>query len=93
MDTETGNNIDFTITCGDDIVIVNPAVADRFLENTTLRVGIKRMLDVYGNDMSDSLDWEFYFNRNPVAWDASDISNITVSYKHLREHETLRYNV
>ena len=76
MDTETGNNIDFTITCGDDIVIVNPAVADRFLENTTLRVDIKSMLDVYGNDMSDSLDWEFYFNRNPVAWDGSDISNI-----------------
>ena len=53
---------------------MNPAVADRFLKNT-LRVDIKSMLDVYGNDMSDSLI-VMALNRNPVAWDGSDISNI-----------------
>ena len=75
-DTETGDNVDFTLTCGDDIIIINPAVADRFLENTTLRVDVTTMLDVYGNDLNESITWEFYFNKNPVSWSGSDISNI-----------------
>ena len=76
VDTETGIDLDFTITCGDNIIIIEPALADRFLENTTLNVNVNRMLDVYGNDLDEPIDWEFYFNKNPVAWSGSDISNV-----------------
>ena len=75
-DTETGDNIDFTLTCGDDIIILSPGVGDRFLENTTLRVDVNSILDIYGNDITEPITWEFYFNKNPVAWSGSDISNI-----------------
>ena len=78
VDTETGIDLDFTITCGDDIIIIEPALADRFLENTTLRVDVNRMLDVYGNDLDEPIYWEFYFNKNPVAWSGTDISNIII---------------
>ena len=27
------DNIDFNLTCGDDIIVVEPNIADRFLEN------------------------------------------------------------
>ena len=40
--TVTGDNIDFNLTCGDDIIVVEPNIADRFLENLTLRADVRR---------------------------------------------------
>ena len=76
--TNTGDDIDFTYTCGDDIILITPAIADRFLENQTLRADVSVLYDVYGNAMDEEISWEFYFNKNPVGWVGTDISNIII---------------
>ena len=76
--TNTGDDIDFTYTCGDDIILITPAIADRFLENQTLRADVSVLYDVYGNGMDEEISWEFYFNKNPVGWVGTDISNIII---------------
>ena len=76
--TNTGDDIDFTYTCGNDIILITPAIADRFLENQTLRADVSVLYDVYGNAMDEEISWEFYFNKNPVGWVGTDISNIII---------------
>ena len=76
--TNTGEDIDFTYTCGDDIILITPAILDRFLENQTLRADVSVLYDVYGNAMDEEISWEFYFNKNPVGWASTDISNIII---------------
>ena len=36
---------------GDDIIVVEPNIADRFLENLTLRADVSGVTDPYGNEM------------------------------------------
>ena len=74
--TVTGDNIDFNLTCGDDIIVVEPNIADRFLENLTLRADVSGITDPYGNEMEGTYSWEFFFNKNPVGWVGADITDI-----------------
>ena len=74
--TVTGDNIDINLTCGDDIIVVEPNIADRFLENLTLRADVSGVTDPYGNEMDGTHSWEFFFNKNPVGWVGTDITDI-----------------
>ena len=44
----------------------------------TLRADVSVIYDVYGNRMDEEISWEFYFNKNPVGWVGTDISNIII---------------
>ncbi|MEA3288347.1 MAG: LamG-like jellyroll fold domain-containing protein [Candidatus Marinimicrobia bacterium] len=78
FNTVTGNPVDFTYTCGDNVISIEPNIQNHFIENQTLRAEIHNLTDIYGNERIESIEWEFYVNRNPIEWVGTDISNIVI---------------
>ena len=76
--TVTGQAVDFTHTCGGNEVVIDPNVQNTFLENQTLRASVGPLRDLFGNLQSEPEQWEFFVNRNPIAWDPLDISDIVI---------------
>ncbi|MFT4532664.1 MAG: hypothetical protein ACI9P5_000008 [Saprospiraceae bacterium] len=71
--TETGNLIDFTMSCSEDKIILVPNVSNSFLENKVIRVELDSILDLVGNK-SGSLEWEFVVDQNSLNWlDKEDV--------------------
>ncbi len=72
----TGLQIDKTVTCNGNTVVVTPTVPNRFLENQVLRLSFEDdgsapaygVRDVYGNRITRNLDYEFYVDRNSMRW-------------------------
>ncbi|TAK61671.1 MAG: T9SS type A sorting domain-containing protein, partial [Bacteroidetes bacterium] len=72
----TGLEIDKTITCNGNTVVVTPNVPNRFIENQVLRLTFEDdgsapafgVFDLYGNRITRSLDYEFYVDRNNMRW-------------------------
>ncbi len=78
MNTVTGNPIDFTFTCGGNTIVINPNIENTFIENQTLRASVGPVEDLYGNRSSDPVQWEFFVNRNPLAWVGNAINNVVI---------------
>lgn len=73
-DTQTGDLIDAIITCSGDKIIIVPNVPNRFIENRVLRVEIDNIQDLASNTFVHA-QWEFFVDRNPLRWQASEIED------------------
>ncbi|NOZ08123.1 MAG: T9SS type A sorting domain-containing protein, partial [FCB group bacterium] len=76
--TVTGNPIDFTYTCGGTTIVINPNVENTFIENQTLRASVGPVEDLYGNRSAEPVQWEFFVNRNPLAWVGNAINDVVI---------------
>ncbi|MBI5215116.1 MAG: T9SS type A sorting domain-containing protein [Ignavibacteriae bacterium] len=72
----TGLEIDKTISCNENTVVVTPNIPNRFLENQVLRLTFEDdgsapaygVRDLYDNRITRSLNYEFYVDRNSMRW-------------------------
>ncbi len=76
VNTETGSAVGFTWSASEKTIIIEISVANRFVENQHLRMTVDGVKDVYGNPLAEASVWEFTVNRNPVAWNSSEINEI-----------------
>ncbi|MBP6235401.1 MAG: T9SS type A sorting domain-containing protein [Saprospiraceae bacterium] len=67
IDTETGDVLDISITCFENKIILEPINLNKFYENKILRAELHNIEDLAGNT-STYLKWEFYVDRNELAW-------------------------
>lgn len=81
VDTHTSNDVIFDWSCYENTLIFTIASSvNQFYENHTLRGMVRDIADLYGNQMGfgvddpDSVAWEFYVNRNPIAWGGGAIT-------------------
>ncbi|MEY3368393.1 MAG: hypothetical protein RI973_1548, partial [Bacteroidota bacterium] len=65
--TQTGDLVDAVMTCSGDKITLVPNVANRFIENTVLRVEVDSVKDLAGNSFGH-VEWEFFVDRNPLRW-------------------------
>ncbi len=76
VNSATGNEIDKTISCINNTVVVTPNIQNRFIENQVLRLSFTddgsapayAVRDLFGNRITRSLDYEFYVDRNSMRW-------------------------
>jgi hypothetical protein len=66
-DSQTGNLIDFKMSCSGDKIIIVPNVPNRFLENRLLKVRVDSVKDLANNKFGQ-VEWEFNVDRNPLNW-------------------------
>ena len=78
INTVTGNPVDFTFTCGDNMITLESTVANHYIENETFRAEINVLSDLLDNTISEPIMWEFFVNRNPIEWIGSNISDIVL---------------
>ncbi len=79
---QAGQPLDFNFSCDGRSILITPNIADRFIENQTLRAVVKRIKDINGNPMRiplgtafiDSVSWEFVVQKSPVRWAGGDIT-------------------
>jgi len=64
----TGQEIDNEVSCSDNMLIITLNIANRFIENNTLRVRLNDIEDLYGNAIEEAVIWEFFVDLNPVHW-------------------------
>ncbi|MEA3288340.1 MAG: LamG domain-containing protein, partial [Candidatus Marinimicrobia bacterium] len=80
FNTETGNPMDYTYTCGYNMITFEPNVQNTFIENQIFRAEIHNLQDSYGNTRAtdEPIVWEFYVNRNPIEWTGTNIDNVVM---------------
>lgn len=88
VNTVTGNPVDFTHTCGENMVTIEPNVSNHYIENQTFRATIGALSDLFGNSISEPIVWEFFVNRNPIEWVGTNVSNIVIYVE--EEYSTTR---
>ncbi|MDQ3017787.1 MAG: hypothetical protein M3R25_13835, partial [Bacteroidota bacterium] len=66
-DATTNLLIDAHITCVDNKIVFDPLFANQEFENRILRAELHEIEDLTGNMMIGT-DWEFYVDRNELAW-------------------------
>ncbi|NUM71529.1 MAG: T9SS type A sorting domain-containing protein, partial [Ignavibacteriaceae bacterium] len=84
---QSGQPIDFNFSCDGRSIIITPNIADRFLENQTLKAVVNKIKDLNGNYMRvplgtayvDSIAWEFVVQKSPVRWAGGDIEIVKYS--------------
>ncbi|MFH1250479.1 MAG: LamG-like jellyroll fold domain-containing protein [bacterium] len=88
FNTVTGNPMDYTFTCGGNVITFEPNVQNMFIENQIFRAEIHNLQDVYGNTRDEAVVWEFFVNRNPLAWSGTNIDNVVLYVD--EEYSTMR---
>ena len=83
-----GEFIDVNISCTEATIAVEPDIPNSWIENHMLEVKLINIKDLAGNivianpnadpDDQYSAKWEFFVNRNPVAWSQPQFE--TISY-------------
>lgn len=73
-DTTTDQLLDIDYTCYENTIILEPSASNYYYENHTLRAELTGIKDLYENAMSDTVSWEFWVNRNPMAWSGGDVT-------------------
>ncbi|MCF8247141.1 MAG: T9SS type A sorting domain-containing protein [Saprospiraceae bacterium] len=73
-DTQTGDLVDAIVTCNGDKIVIVPNVPNQYIENRILRVEIDNIQDLAGNTFVHA-QWEFFVDRNPLRWQASEIED------------------
>ncbi len=71
-----GGLLGIDYTCYENKIIFEPAPGfdTWYIENRTLRASIAGVRDLYDNPMDERADWEFWVNRNPLAWSGGDVT-------------------
>ncbi|MFH1568615.1 MAG: LamG-like jellyroll fold domain-containing protein [Gemmatimonadota bacterium] len=62
--------------CSGSSLILVPEVANRFIENSTLRSTVQGIRDLAGNPIATPVSWEFGVDRNPIYWQTGQISYV-----------------
>jgi hypothetical protein len=78
FNTVTGKAMDYRYTCGGNVITFEPNVQNMFIENQIFRGEIHNLQDSHGNRRADPVVWEFYVNRNPIAWSGSNIDRVVL---------------
>ncbi|NOT38307.1 MAG: T9SS type A sorting domain-containing protein [Saprospiraceae bacterium] len=73
FDAVTGTLIDVDITCYENKIIIDPNFQNEYFENRILKAELHNIEDLVGNKM-DETKWEFYVDRNELAWLSDSIS-------------------
>ncbi len=81
-DATTGQLIDIDITCYENKIILDPNFDNKFFENRIIRAELHSIEDLIGNE-STALQWEFYVDRNELAW-LTDSIGMTKSLEETR---------
>ncbi len=71
----TDEQLNIKAFCVDNKIVLDSTDQNKFLENKLLRAEIYNVKDLIGN-VRDYLDWEFYVDRNELAW-LTDSAGIT----------------
>lgn len=66
--------VDIDVSCYENNLLITPMIPNYYFENKTLRAQITGIKDLYNNALQDTVSWEFWVNRNPIAWSGGDIS-------------------
>jgi hypothetical protein len=57
------------VTCYENKLIINPTITDNtVVENKVMRVELGDLQDLTGNKVTSPITWEFYVDRNELAW-------------------------
>ena len=78
FNTVNGNSMDYSYTCGGNVITFEPNVPNMFIENQTFRAEIHNLQDIYGNTRVEPIIWEFYVNRNPIEWLGTNVEDIVL---------------
>lgn len=81
-DATTGKLIDIDVTCYENKIILDPNFDNKFFENKIIRAELHSIEDLIGNE-STYLEWEFYVDRNELAW-LTDSIGMTKSLEETR---------
>lgn len=81
-DATTGQLIDIDVTCYENKIILDPNFDNKFFENKIIRAELHSIEDLIGNE-STYLKWEFYVDRNELAW-LTDSIGMTKSLEETR---------
>lgn len=65
--------IPFTFTLNNDRIILTPAIAPSRIENVTLDISVKDVVDMQNNKMASTITWPAYINKNQVRWIESEL--------------------
>lgn len=76
FDSTTGELITNYYTCSDNKIIIDPLFLNEEYENHILRAELHNIEDHIGNTIDESIEWEFYLDRNELAW-LTDSAGIT----------------
>ena len=74
--TVTGLAIEKNVTCIDNKLIIIPDIQNKFIEGQVLRVDLLGIEDLFGNQQTTPVTWEFNVNRNPITWIDDDIITV-----------------
>ncbi|OYU97296.1 MAG: hypothetical protein CFE21_03105 [Bacteroidetes bacterium B1(2017)] len=61
-------SINFTYGLNGDKIIISPTTANEFIENVTLDITVKGVMDKNGNVMQSPKTWIAYVDKNQVKW-------------------------
>jgi len=78
---------DFAIN--DDEVVIIPAVDKAEIENQILDISIKRVKDLFGNEMEQTVTWTAFIDQNNVVWDKQ---KLTIE-KFVEEETSVKVNI
>ena len=67
VNTSTNLPIDNRISCVGNKIVIDPLFQNKFFENKILRAELRNISDLTGNVLV-ATDWEFYVDRNELAW-------------------------
>ena len=81
--------IPHTLTINNDEVIITPNIDASLIENQILDISIKRVKDMNNNEMSSTVSWNAFIDRNQVVWDVQNL-NIT---KYVEQDTTIQVEI
>lgn len=70
--------VDVEFTAYENSIVLRPVTHSHFIENCDLRAEVKEVKDIYGNMMPDSVEWDFFVDRNPVHWNQTYLSGVNI---------------
>ena len=77
-DATTDQLLDVSISCKDNKIILDPSFNNEYYENKILRAELHNIEDLVGNTSLENI-WEFYVDRNELAWLADSIEILKFS--------------
>ncbi|MBU2019947.1 MAG: T9SS type A sorting domain-containing protein [Bacteroidetes bacterium] len=66
--------INFVYSLNNDKIVITPTSSPESIENVTLDITVKNLLDKQGNKMQSPKSWIAYINKNQVKWNDSEFN-------------------
>jgi len=67
-------SIAFTYSINNDKIVLTPTTSQELIENVTLDITVKNILDKNGNIMQSPKTWIAYINKNQVKWQQQEFT-------------------